>query len=138
MRFIIGLIVFLIIVLLGVNLLAEERFEFTLHEESRVPVSLSACDTLEQMTELIDIHQKYGIESANLLYALYNGTPNERGEPICGRVWGLLTIVKVHKTYMLDYPDGTQKPVSLVEFTMEKGTYFGITALKVRKAGKEV
>lgn len=58
-----------------------------------------ACDTIEQITGVLDAHKEHGQGAAQRLAQTYMLTPNENGEAACMTGTLMVTIIRIVKTY---------------------------------------
>lgn len=87
--------------------------------------SIPACDTEAQMMDVMSQKTTQGVRER---LAHYNGVM-VNGEPVCGRIEGSLTVIRVVATVKVE--DFT---VTVIEFAFDEGKRraFGITTLPVR------
>lgn len=58
-----------------------------------------ACDTLEQVTSLLDTWRDHGVDAHRMLYASMRRLTNAEGEPLCGAIVGGMRGVEQHAAY---------------------------------------
>lgn len=103
-----------------------------LGEQSKLPVRIGVCDTMEQVKMLTDAGQ-LGLESFQAVYLMLSSTPNEAGEGVCGLLTDLIVPVEVVYTTAIG-----GKPLTVIKVMDSEGTtYFGLTNLPVVNAGQE-
>ncbi len=72
---------------------------------------LYACDTLDQMLEIINAHKNHGIEAANEVWNKYGNMPNELGHRTCGFISMTLLPTEKHLDTTLVFATGEERIV---------------------------
>ena len=75
---------------------------------------LHACDTLDQMLEIVNAHKNHGIEAAKEVWHKYRNMPNERGHRTCGFISVTILPIEKHLDTTLVFATGEE---SIVVFT---------------------
>ncbi len=72
---------------------------------------LYACDTLDQMLEIINAHKNHGIRAANEVWAKYGNMPNELGHRTCGFISMTILPTEKHLDTTLVFSSGEERIV---------------------------
>ena len=72
---------------------------------------LYACDTLDQMLEIINAHKNHGIGAANEVWDKYRNMPNELGHRTCGFISMPILPTEKHLDTTLVFSTGEERIV---------------------------
>ncbi|MCZ6895127.1 MAG: hypothetical protein O7H40_13910 [Gammaproteobacteria bacterium] len=72
---------------------------------------LYACDTLDQMLEIINAHKNHGIEAAKEVWDKYRNMPNELGHRTCGFISMTILPTEKHLDTTLVFSSGEERIV---------------------------
>ncbi len=72
---------------------------------------LYACDTLDQMLEIINAHKNHGIRAANEVWDKYRNMPNEIGHRTCGFISTTILPTEKHLDTTLVFSSGEERIV---------------------------